>query len=110
MKHTRVNLLFSILTYSQIDSKKLIGDQIQITGSDTGGMKVTQECIDFMAKKELFVETKLISNLDELQKVDEELTKGTASSLYRYVIDIGKLLQFFSKKQIKKSLFYGQSF
>ena len=55
-------------------------------------MKVTQECIDFMAQKELFVETKLISNLDELQKVDEELTKGTASSLFRYVIDIGKLL------------------
>ena len=98
MKHTRVNLLFSILTYSQIDSKKLIGDQIQITGSDTGGMKVTQECIDFMAQKELFVETKLISNLDELQKVDEELTKGTASSLFRYVIDIGKLLQSLQKR------------
>jgi len=76
----------------EVDSKKLIGDQIKITGSDTGGMKVTQECIEFMAKKELFVETKLISSLDQLQKVDEELTKGTASSLYRYVIDIGKLL------------------
>ena len=55
-------------------------------------MKFTQECIDFMAMKELFVETKLISSLDQLQKVDEELTKGTANSLYRYVIDIEKLL------------------
>ena len=70
----------------------MISKAIKITGSDTGGMKVTQVCIDFMAKKELSVETKLISNLDEFQKVDEELIKGTASSLYRYLIDIGNFL------------------
>ena len=55
-------------------------------------MKLTQECIDFMAEKGLSVEVKLISNLDELQKVDEELTKGYANSIHRYVIDIGEIL------------------
>ena len=74
-----------------MDSKKLIADQIKITGSDTGGMKVTQECIDFMAKNDLVVETKIISSLDELQDVDEELTKGNANSPHRYVIDMSKI-------------------
>merc|ERR1712241_1013864 len=75
-----------------VDSKKLIGDQIKITGSDTGGMKVTQECIDFMAEKNLIVDTKHISSLESLQEVDEELRQGNPDSLFRYVIDIGKLL------------------
>ena len=75
-----------------MDSRKLIGDQIKITGSDTGGMKETQECIDFMANNNLIVDTKLISSLENLQEVDEELSKGNTSSLFRYVIDIGQLL------------------
>merc|ERR1719206_1127035 len=32
----------------QVDSTKLIEDQIRITGSDTGGMGMTQDCMDFM--------------------------------------------------------------
>ena len=70
----------------------MIGDQIKITGSDTGGMKVSQECIDFMAKNNLIVDTKLISSLESLQEVDEELRHGNPDSLFRYVIDIGELL------------------
>ena len=74
-----------------MDSKKLIADQIKITGSDTGGMKVTQECVDFMAKNDVTVDVKIISNIDELQVVDEELRKGNANSLHRYVIDMSKI-------------------
>jgi D-arabinose 1-dehydrogenase-like Zn-dependent alcohol dehydrogenase len=30
-------------------------DQVRITGSATGGMKITQECINFMAEKNIMV-------------------------------------------------------
>ena len=70
----------------------MISDQIKITGSDNGGMKLTQECVDFMAKHNIFVETKLISTIEELQEVDDNYRNGLSSPTFRYVIDIEKML------------------
>ena len=76
-----------------MDSTKLIKDQIRITGSDTGGMKMTQECIDFMAEHSLFPETQIISSLDQLATAENALKLGDSStSEYRYVLDIRKML------------------
>ena len=55
-------------------------------------MKLTQECVDFMAKHNTFVETKLISTLEELQEVDDNYRNGLSSPPFRYVIDIEKML------------------
>merc|ERR1712142_327764 len=63
----------------QVDSVRLIEDQIRITGSDTGGMRMTQDCIDFMAKHSLFPETKLIKNLEELDAAEKSLKLGTSA-------------------------------
>ena len=76
-----------------MDSTKLIQDQIRVTGSDTGGMKLTQECIDFMAKHSLFPETKIISSLEELENAENCLKNGESSSTeYRFVLDIENIV------------------
>ena len=54
-------------------------------------MKVTQDCIDFIAEKNLLMETKLVSNLEELNEAELELVKGNSSGL-RYVLDMDKML------------------
>ena len=66
-------------------------DQVRITGSSTGSMKITQECIDFIAEKKLLMETKMISNLEELEEAEKELVKGNSSGL-RYVLDMDKIM------------------
>ena len=75
-----------------MDSTKLIRDQIRITGSDTGGMRVTQECVDFMAEHSLFPETRLISSLEELENAEVALRAGEGSES-RYVLDIEKIIR-----------------
>ena len=75
-----------------MDSKRLISEQIKITGSDNSGMKTSQECMNFMAKHNVFVETKVISTLEELQKVDDNYRNGVPSPPFRYVIDMEKVL------------------
>ena len=77
--------------YFKVSSLLFIRDQIRITGSSTGSMKVTQECIDFIAEKNLLMETKLVSNLDEINEAELELVKGNSSGL-RYVLDMDKIL------------------
>ena len=54
-------------------------------------MKAAQECIDFIAEKKLLMETKLITNLDEIEGVETELVKGNSTGL-RYVLDMDKIL------------------
>ena len=54
-------------------------------------MKITQECIDFIAEKKLLMETKMISNLEELEEAEKELVKGNSSGL-RYVLDMDKIM------------------
>ena len=70
---------------------KFIFDQVKLTGSSTGGMKITQECINFLAEKNLTAETKMITNLDELHEAEAELHNGNKSGT-RYVLDIKKML------------------
>ena len=48
--------------------------------------------MNFMAKHNVFVETKVISTLEELQKVDDNYRNGVPSPPFRYVIDIEKVL------------------
>ena len=79
------------LYYFQLETTKLIVDQIKITGSDTGGMKITQECMNFMAENNIVAETKLISSFNELHKAEEELIKGSSNE-FRYILDIEKIL------------------
>ena len=54
-------------------------------------MEITQECIDFIAEKRLLMETKMISNLEELEEAEKDLIKGNSSGL-RYVLDMDKIL------------------
>lgn len=74
----------------QVLAFKLIMDQVRITGSATGGMKITQECINFMAEKNIMVKTEMINTFDEMNIVTEKLIKGNDSGL-RYVIDMEKI-------------------
>ena len=74
----------------QIAAFKLIMDQVRITGSATGGMKITQECINFMAEKNIMVKTEMINSFDELNNATEQLNKGNDSGV-RYVIDMEKI-------------------
>jgi len=93
-KKGTVVVLGIVTTPFQVDSTKLIQDQIVITGSDTGGMRMTQDCIDFMAEHALFPETKTISSLDQLESAENALKLGGSSSTeYRYVLDIEKMIQ-----------------
>lgn len=66
-------------------------DQVRITGSATGGMNITQKCIDFFAEKNIRVETELIKTFDQLHLAEEKLNKGNDTGL-RYVIDIEEIL------------------
>ena len=65
-------------------------DQVRITGSATGGMKITQECINFMAEKNIMVKTEMITSFNEMNNATEQLNKGNDSGV-RYVIDMEKI-------------------
>ena len=54
-------------------------------------MKITQECINFMAENDLEVKTEMINSIPELQVAEEKLVNGNDSGV-RYVIDIEKTL------------------
>ncbi|KAK6922875.1 Alcohol dehydrogenase-like, C-terminal [Dillenia turbinata] len=63
--------------------RKLIG------GSDAGGMKETQEMLDFCAKNNITADIELIK-MDEINKAMERLAKSDVR--YRFVIDVGNSL------------------
>ncbi|KAG6645736.1 hypothetical protein CIPAW_08G142900 [Carya illinoinensis] len=60
-----------------------------VAGSATGGLKETQEMIDFAAKHNITADIELIP-IDYLNKAMERLVKGDVR--YRFVIDIGNSL------------------
>ncbi|KAJ8765636.1 hypothetical protein K2173_014758 [Erythroxylum novogranatense] len=68
----------------------LIIGRKQIGGSGIGGMKETQEMIDFAAKHNIAAEIEIIS-MDYINSAMERLAKGDVR--YRFVIDIGKSLE-----------------
>lgn len=72
-----------IPTFSLLMGRKLVG------GSGAGGMKETQEMIDFAAKHNIAADVEVIP-IDYVNKAMERLAKGDVK--YRFVIDIGKTL------------------
>ncbi|KAK9271777.1 hypothetical protein L1049_002141 [Liquidambar formosana] len=63
--------------------RKLVG------GSDIGGMKETQEMLDFCAKHNITADIELIK-MDDINKAFERLAKSDVR--YRFVIDVGNSL------------------
>ncbi len=59
-----------------------------IAGSIVGGLKDTQECLDFCHKHNIVPAHKMIT-YDELPKI-YELLSGKNDSIIRYVLDIVK--------------------
>ena len=60
-----------------------------VTGSGIGGMKETQEMIEFAAKHKITADVEVIS-MDYVNTAMERLAKGDVR--YRFVIDIGNTL------------------
>ena len=61
-----------------------------MAGSCIGGMKETQEMIDFAAKHNIKADIELIP-MDDVNTALERLVKGDVK--YRFVIDIGNTLK-----------------
>lgn len=61
-----------------------------MAGSCIGGMKETQEMIDFAAKHKITADIEVIS-IDYLNTAMDRLAKGDVK--YRFVIDIGNTLK-----------------
>lgn len=62
-----------------------------VTGSMIGGIKSTQELIDFCAEKNIYPDCKIIE-AHELDQTWELLAKGKAGGL-RYVLDVKKSMK-----------------
>lgn len=60
-----------------------------VAGSYVGGMKETQEMIDFAAKHDIAADIEVVS-MEYVNKAMERLAKGDVR--YRFVIDIGNTL------------------
>lgn len=69
-----------------IQQYSLMFSNLSLAGSAIGGVKETQECIDFCHKHNIVPKTKLITAKD-LDKVYEEL-RGKNDSVLRNVLDI----------------------
>jgi alcohol dehydrogenase (NADP+) len=71
-------------TPNQVSAFALIGGRKKLTGSLIGGIKETQEMLDFCAKKKVFSDIELI-NADQINEAYERTIKGQVK--YRFVID-----------------------
>lgn len=69
---------------NQVQAFALIGGRKKLTGSLIGGIKETQEMLDFCAKKKVFSDIELISAKD-INSAYERTIKGQVK--YRFVID-----------------------
>lgn len=69
---------------SQLNAFALIVGRKKLTGSLIGGIKETQEMLDFCAKKKVFSDVELIS-ADKINEAYERTIKGQVK--YRFVID-----------------------
>lgn len=73
---------------NQVSSFSLIQGRKQLAGSLIGGIKETQEMLDFCARKKVFADVELI-NADQVNEAYERTIKGDV--LYRFVIDMKSL-------------------
>lgn len=69
---------------AKVAAFSLIGGRKRLTGSLIGGIKETQEMLDFCAKKKVFSDIELIS-ADQINEAYERTIKGDVK--YRFVID-----------------------
>jgi uncharacterized zinc-type alcohol dehydrogenase-like protein len=69
---------------NEVSSFALIGGRKRLTGSLIGGIKETQEMLNFCAKKKVFSDIELIS-ADKINEAYERTVKGQVK--YRFVID-----------------------
>ncbi len=69
---------------NQVAAFALIGGRKKLTGSLIGGVKETQEMLDFCAAKKVFSDIELIS-ADQINQAYERTIKGDVK--YRFVID-----------------------
>lgn len=73
---------------NQVAAGALIGGRKKLTGSLIGGIKETQEMLDFCAKKKVFSEVEVIS----AQQIDQAYERTVAGQVkYRFVIDMKTL-------------------
>ena len=56
-----------------------------------GGIKATQDCIDFCARNKIFPQTEIVT-ASKLGSIYEKLNEGN-DSITRYVLDIEKSVQ-----------------
>lgn len=73
----------TISNYDILTGRKLVG------GSDIGGMKETQEMLDFCAEHGIAADIELI-RMEDVNKAMERLTKSDVR--YRFVIDVANSL------------------
>jgi alcohol dehydrogenase (NADP+) len=66
----------------------MIMKRLQVSGSLIGGIKETQEMLDFCAKHKITADIELIK-MDEVNGAFERLLKGDVK--YRFVIDMSSL-------------------
>ena len=73
---------------NQVGAFGLIGGRKKLTGSLIGGIKETQEMLDFCAKKKVFSDIELIGT----DKINEAYTRTIAGDVkYRFVVDLKTL-------------------
>ena len=73
---------------NQVSAMAIIFGRKSITGSLIGGIKETQEMLDFCAKKKVFSDIELIS-ANKINEAYERTIKGDVK--YRFVIDMKTL-------------------
>lgn len=73
---------------SPVHAFSLIGGRRRLAGSLIGGIKETQEMLDFCARKKVFSEIELISP-EQINEAYEKTVKGQVK--YRFVVDCQKL-------------------
>ena len=81
-----------ILDMQDVQPVRLLMHQIALTGTAIGGVRLTQECVDFCAQHSIYPETELVDATPaELSRVFELLDAGNDAGV-RYVLDIGRSL------------------
>lgn len=73
---------------SEVNAFALIGGRRTLTGSLIGGIKETQEMLDFCGEHDIMADIELI-HIREINEAYERMIKGDV--LYRFVIDIASL-------------------
>ncbi|XVF61488.1 hypothetical protein PTKIN_Ptkin08bG0133600 [Pterospermum kingtungense] len=88
--HGKLVLLGALEKPHELPAFPLITGRKMVGGSGIGGMKETQEMIDFAAKHEIKPDIEVIP-MDYVNTAMERLAKGDVK--YRFVIDIGNTLK-----------------